>query len=222
MDITVPELIEARVCGLGPSDFGLGGCLDVIGEPVMVGEAATGLIVLWNDPAARLFGYTAAEAIGMPIEALVPASSRARCRKGRTSYARTGLGGMVGNGRAREVLARTKSGEKLCVALTLSPIDDVRSPGRFLLAIVRDVSDRWRAEVQRDEANNSWRELVLTAAGDLTSSAQAIKTAGAYLSSAGDLSAAEITTLGTTILRQADQVIRLLDDLVERSRPGPS
>jgi PAS domain-containing protein len=41
-------------------------------DAIVVAKLSTGTIVLWNAAAEKLFGYSAAEAIGKPIEILMP------------------------------------------------------------------------------------------------------------------------------------------------------
>ena len=42
----------------------------------MVIADADGRIVHWNDAAERFFGYTAAEAVGQPVDLIVPEDPR--------------------------------------------------------------------------------------------------------------------------------------------------
>jgi PAS domain S-box-containing protein len=134
---------------LRPQDLGIGILFWAIRDAVIVGDAATGRIVLWNPVAETLFGYTAVEAVGQPIEILVPESLKRRHREGIAAYAETGRGALVDAGAPVEVPAVRKDGRLLTVELTLTPITTAEVPGRFVLAVVRDVTERKRLETER-------------------------------------------------------------------------
>ena len=55
---------------------------------------------------------------------------------------------MVGAGRTVEIPARRKDGVALWVELTLTAVEPATAPGRFVLAFVRDVTERRRAQAQ--------------------------------------------------------------------------
>lgn len=75
------------------SEFGVGRLLDLVRDAVVLGEAESGRIVLWNQAAEAMFGYPRSEALGMPLENLVPERLRARHRAGLAGYAATGRDG---------------------------------------------------------------------------------------------------------------------------------
>src|SRR5690349_9163362 len=58
---------------LSPEDVGLGTLFTHTREAVVVGNVESASIALWNPAAERLFGWSADEAIGQPIETLIPA-----------------------------------------------------------------------------------------------------------------------------------------------------
>jgi PAS domain S-box-containing protein len=129
-----------------PGDFGLGPLFGRVRDGAVVVDVEHGTIVLWNPAAETLFGYTAAEAVGQSVERLVPAPLRARYRAG---LARAVAGTEAGA--PQELAALRKDGTALTVELTLNVTEArVRSPfrGRFVLALIRDVTARRRA--QRD------------------------------------------------------------------------
>lgn len=133
---------------LEPADLRVGQLFTGVGDALIAGEGRTGRIVMWNPAAERIFGYTAAEAMGMPIEALVPEPLRSRHRAGFTRFAK-GQSTLLGTRPAVELPALRKDGSELWVELTLTPLHPPSVPGRFVLALVRDVSERKRAEETR-------------------------------------------------------------------------
>src|SRR5258708_35392967 len=56
------------------TDLGLGQLFVHTRDAVVVGNVTTGRIALWNPAAERLFGWTAAEAIGSPCGLVIPAA----------------------------------------------------------------------------------------------------------------------------------------------------
>ena len=143
------ETVGVRV--LSPGDVGIGRLFEHVRDAVVVADAASGQIVLWNPAAEKMFGYSTAEAAGLSVEVLVPAHLKPQHRAGLANYFATGHGTIVDAGAVVEVSAVRKSGEELTVELSLNPIRDAGVSGRFVLAIIRDVSERvqLRAEAAR-------------------------------------------------------------------------
>jgi PAS domain S-box-containing protein len=134
------------------SEFGVGRLLDLVRDAVVLGEAESGRVVLWNEAAEAMFGYPRSEAIGMPLENLVPERLRARHRAGLAGYAATGRGPLIDSATVFEVPARRKDDRELTVELSLSPIGEPGTAGRFVLAIARDVTERERLRREAEQA----------------------------------------------------------------------
>ena len=47
--------------GYDPAEFGIGRLFHLTSEAIVVADLASEQIVLWNDAAQRIFGYTAAD-----------------------------------------------------------------------------------------------------------------------------------------------------------------
>ena len=77
---------------LAPRDLGIGRLFESVRDAVIVTDANTGRMVLWNPAAEEIFGYPTAEALGMSVEDLVPEHLRARHRAGMAGYRDTGHG----------------------------------------------------------------------------------------------------------------------------------
>ena len=132
-----------------PQDLGIGSLFEALGDAVVVADARTGRIVLWNPAASRIFGYSRPEALGLCVEALIPPDLRDRHRAGLARYRETGAGRYVGSDAPLELPALRKGGEEIRVELSLSaigPPDDEPNGGRYALAIIRDVTERKRLE----------------------------------------------------------------------------
>ena len=144
---TPPSVGEAFVPR--PEDLGIGLLFWHMRDAAVVGEAGSGRIALWNPAAEVLFGYPAAEAVGQPLEMLVPDALRNRHRDGIARFAATGRGPLVEADQPVEVPALRKGGEEIAVELVLTPIVQDRVPGRFVLALIRDATERRRLERER-------------------------------------------------------------------------
>jgi PAS domain S-box-containing protein len=111
-------------------------------DDAIIGKTVDGTIVSWNPGAERLYGYTAAEAVGNPISLLVPAAHPDGVPE---ILARVSTGERVKN---YETIRARKDGTLVDVSLTVSPIRD--SNGRVVGAstIARDIGDRLRYQDQ--------------------------------------------------------------------------
>ena len=95
-----------------------------------------------NSQVERAFGYTRAELLGLPVESLIPERFRAAHRNHRESYsARPSVRPM---GTELELHGRRKDGAEFPVDIMLSPVET--AGGQIFLSVIRDVSERKRAE----------------------------------------------------------------------------
>ena len=130
-----------------PEDLGIGTLFDRVRDAVIVADAKTGRVVLWNPAATGVFGYSAHEALaGLSVEALVPEEIKARHRVGITRYGETGRGPLIDSQAVLDLPAVRKGGGEIRVEMSLNPIGESDGDGRFVLAIVRDVTERKRVE----------------------------------------------------------------------------
>src|SRR5262249_31016071 len=104
-----------------------------------------GIITDWNKGAERLYGYTETEAVGLPLTTLIPSNLLDEENK---ILQKLKAGERVEH---YETIRVTKSGQKVDVSLTTSPLTD--SAGRVVGAskIARDITERKRvAEAVRE------------------------------------------------------------------------
>lgn len=133
-----------------PQDFGIGRLFSDIRDALIVGNARTERIVLWNPCAENIFGYTEQEALQLYLHELVPPNLQPMHRAGLARYQETGTGNLIDNAPVVEVPGVHKDGHEFPVELTLTAIPEAGPNGdRFAMAIVRDVTDRKAAEEAR-------------------------------------------------------------------------
>src|SRR5215212_9692705 len=98
---------------LRPEDLGFGTLFDRIQDAVIVADAKTQRIALWNPAAAKMFGYSDSEALKLRVEALVPEPLKDAHRTGIARYARMGHGPYIDSDAPLDVPAVTKNGEQI-------------------------------------------------------------------------------------------------------------
>jgi len=135
---------------LHSNDFQLGLLFERGLDAVVVADLEDGRIVLWNRAAERLFGYSAEEAVGRPLQILMADGIGHVHQAGMERYRRNGKGLIIDSGKPAEVPARTKYGEDIRVELRLCPVESKRG-GRFVMGVLRDVTDRKRVELLQFE-----------------------------------------------------------------------
>lgn len=114
----------------------------------IVGKDLDGIVISWNEAAARLFGYTAEEMIGQPITRLIPTERL---------HEETAIIDKLRRGEALthfETERLTKSGRVVPVSLTISPIHGANGDLIGASKIIRDLTDSQKIarELQRREA----------------------------------------------------------------------
>src|SRR5215208_6444601 len=148
---------------LRPEDLGFGRLFERVRDAVIVADAITQRIILWNATAAKMFGYSPSEALKLRVEELVPEPLKAAHRAGIARYAETGHGPHIDSDALLDLPAVRKNGQEIYVELSLSPIglvDDTNGGRRFVLAIVRDITERKRAEEALRQNEERFRLLV--------------------------------------------------------------
>jgi PAS domain S-box-containing protein len=133
------------------SRFGIGRLFWTVSEGIIVGDLAEEKVLLWNPAAEEIFGWTAEEAVGMPLHILVPPELRDAHINGVARYREKGEGFLVGSTQGAELPAIRKDGIRIYIELTLSRLESEDRPSGdpHILALVRDVTDRHRAEELR-------------------------------------------------------------------------
>jgi PAS domain S-box-containing protein len=122
-------------------------------DDAIIGKDLNGIIVSWNEGAERMFGYAADEAIGRKVSLIYPPEHEAdeieimdRLKRGEIEH--------------KETVRIAKSGTRVDVLVTISPIKD--RFGRVVGAskIARDITARKRAEEQVQMLNQELSDRI--------------------------------------------------------------
>jgi len=101
-----------------------------------------GAIGFWNAGAVRMFGFTEAEAVGQPLDLIIPQSLRERHWQGFDATMRTGES-RYGAGEILAVPALRKDGTRISVEFTIVPFRDEDGRMVGIAAVLRDVTTRF-------------------------------------------------------------------------------
>jgi PAS domain S-box-containing protein len=114
-------------------------------DDAIISKSLDGVIQSWNAGAERVFGYTAGEAVGRHISLVIPPD---RLAEEDDIIASLKAGRRIDHFETERLRS---DGRRILVSLTISPIKD--EAGRVIGAskIVRDVTDRRRAEADRQK-----------------------------------------------------------------------
>jgi PAS domain S-box-containing protein len=104
-------------------------------DDAMISRTLQGTIVSWNGGAQRMFGYTAAEAIGNDISMIIPLAQRNQVQ---SDFAGLQLGHSI---RHFETTRRHKDGTELPVSVSAAPIMNSTGEITSVAVVLRDVSE---------------------------------------------------------------------------------
>ncbi|MDP9112383.1 MAG: PAS domain S-box protein [Acidobacteriota bacterium] len=138
-------------------------------DDAIISKDLGGRITSWNRGAERLYGYTAAEAIGESIMLVVPPD---RQEEEREILARLQRGERVDH---FETTRLRKDGGLLNVSLTISPLSNQQGEIIGVSKIARDITERKRAENDLRRANQDLEQFAYSASHDLQEPLRTIK-----------------------------------------------
>jgi PAS domain S-box-containing protein len=132
-------------------------------DDAIVSKTLEGVITSWNGGAERLYGYTAAEAVGRPISFIIPTDRPDEMLR---LLARLERGEHI---ESYETVRLRKDGTLLAVSLTVSPIQNASGKIIGASAIGRDITEEKRAQAALREATalRSVASLAVAAAHEI-------------------------------------------------------
>src|SRR5262249_24624840 len=183
------------------------------------------IIVSWNKGAEKLFGYTASEVIGKPVTILIPPE---RIDEEPQILERLRRGEQIDH---YETVRRRKDGNEIDISLTVSPVRDKAGKVIGVSKIARDITERKRIEIEREElllkesaaraeaeaANRSKDEFLAVVSHELRSPLNAILGYNSLLrEDPHDLE--QLKQSCDIIERNARSQLRLIEDLLDTAR----
>jgi PAS domain S-box-containing protein len=186
-------------------------------EDAIIGKNLAGIVTSWNNAAEKIYGYTESEMIGKSISLLIPPGKEDDLPKIMDKI-RSGE-----NILAYETVRRRKDGRDIQMSLTVSSIKDTN--GRIVAAstIGHDITERKQAEIIIQQKNDQLQELNATKDKFFSIIAHDLKSpfhgflglTKEIIQSASNISVKELTQLGSTMYQAADNLFKLLQNLLE-------
>ena len=187
-------------------------------EDAIVGKDLNSIVTSWNAAAERIFGYSSAEMIGRSIRQLIPDDRQheeddvlRRIRKGQRIE-------------HHETVRRRKDGTLIPVSLTISPIRNEHGDVVGASKIARDITDRKRADEERQRlleiarsASRLKAEFLATLSHELRTPLSAI-VGYIRLMQSGLLSADKQSHALETVGRNATSLTQIVEDVLDVSR----
>jgi diguanylate cyclase (GGDEF)-like protein/PAS domain S-box-containing protein len=124
----------------------LQGLLDSAKDAMVVGDLADGAIILWNPSARELFGYQDGAPESLSIADLMPLQFRTKFVHRLAEYRESNRGPWLDTPRPVATTGVRRDGRRVDIEMTLSRLDPELAPPTWLLAVVRDVSERNQRE----------------------------------------------------------------------------
>jgi PAS domain S-box-containing protein len=120
----------------------------------IIAKTLDGIITSWNPAAERIFGYSAAEAVGQELHFLIPSE---RATEEADILRLIACGERVEH---FETVRRHKDGRLIDISATISPIVDANGKVIGASKIARDITAQKRIEVELDQHRNHIEQLV--------------------------------------------------------------
>lgn len=139
-------------------------------DDAIIGKALNGIVTSWNPAAERIFGYSAKEMIGRSIRTVIPPELQSDEQRILDTIER---GDRIEH---FETVRLTKSGERIDVSLTISPMRDETGKVIGAAKIVRDITQQKKTEqaLRTTERLASAGRLAATVAHEINNPLEAV------------------------------------------------
>jgi len=119
--------------------------VQVVGDAIVVADPKN-IITLWNAGAEKMFGFSASEAVGQPLDIIIPERLRHRHNEG---YEKTMATGQTKYGSdLLKVPATHKDGRAMSIAFTVALLRDAQGQVSGIVAVIRDETSRFQEDRQ--------------------------------------------------------------------------
>jgi hypothetical protein len=173
-------------------------------DDAIISKTLDGTITSWNAAAERMYGYAAAEIVGASVMKIVPPELRAEEEE---ILARLSAGERIDH---FETVRLTKSGRRLDVSISISPIRDRNGAIIGASKIARDITAQLDAQRRKDQ-------FLAILAHELRNPLAPVRNALAIFRQPG-VSQEQRERAQQIAERQTEHMARLLDDLLDVSR----
>jgi two-component system, chemotaxis family, CheB/CheR fusion protein len=188
-------------------------------DDAIASKDLNGIVTSWNASAERIFGYKAEEIIGKPITLIIPPELR--------SDEDMILGKIARGERIHhfETVRLTRSGERIDVSLSISPVRNASGKVVGASKIVRDITDRKRTEeaLRRAEKLAATGQLAASIAHEINNPMQALTNLVALISykTSLDETTRQLVSLAETEVKRMAHIVRqMLSFYRESPRPA--
>lgn len=190
-------------------------------DDAILTKSLDGVIRSWNPGAERLLGYRADEMVGQPVTRLLPQD---RLDEESMIIDKLKRGERVSH---FETVRRRSDGSLMDVSLTISPIRDHAGIVVGASKIMRDITERKRAEnamrrINEDLAqkNQDLDDFVYTASHDLRAPLTGVSTVAQWILDDDSSISVESRARLTMILGRIERMKKLLNDIRDYARAG--
>jgi PAS domain S-box-containing protein len=219
-DITERKRVESK---LRESEARLSGILRISPEAVIVidGEQK---ITLFNEGAERLFGYKVAEAIGQPIDMLIPPPHRAAHRRHIREFRESPVGSKLMSAR-QEIGGLAKDGSIFPAEASISKLE-LRGQTLFTV-LLHDITERKKAErmllAAKEEAESASRaksEFLANMSHELRTPLNAILGFSEVIRNQvlGEIGVTRYLEYADDIHRSGEHLLEIISDILDVAR----
>jgi PAS domain S-box-containing protein len=180
-------------------------------DDAIVSKDLNGIVQTWNAAAERMFGYSAAEAIGRSITIIIPVE---RLDEEREVLRRIISGEGVDH---FETVRQHKDGRLLDISLSVSPIRDAAGSIIGASKIARDITEQKRLRRVAEEASRAKDEFLATLSHELRTPLNTVL-GYTHMLQTGAIGAHDLPRTLDAVRRNAEALTQLVNDVLDTSR----
>ena len=180
-------------------------------QDAIISKSLDGTIRSWNREAERVFGYTAAEAVGQRITLIIPSD---REDEERDIMMRLRRGERVEH---FETVRRAKDGRLVDLSIAISPVRDAAGHVIGASKVARDISERKKIGDALEAADRRKDEFLAVLAHELRNPLAPLAN-GLQVIRLAQSNPVTVERARSMMERQLSHLVRLVDDLLDISR----